>query len=365
MRIPDLSFIVYLANPNSSTKAVAVDGDTSHLPPTVPIAVGTTSAFDLTYKHPNTSILLRAGPASLSKDATPLLSSFVSMYLAGRDSPILIGTPLLPSLRVPAEFPAPNPPPRILQDVTIRDMRIVLRGERVLASGTVFARVILPAGIRLSLEAKRIWPDVLVFDGEVPKDEPELNGTAFSSAKEPDFTFDQRLPRWPGKQSDGSHSHKDKENERGKVPKEPLPDPLPERAFARIRPDDWLDADSTPLDADDGQGASEYTVTARVENIPLEVLPGREIVFQRFVAKVMFGSGGALAGVRGVAAVAASVDGIALGDEDEGTAHVVELTGLPFSGSFRVGKKGFGERCVWVVGFDIPSGSVGVGRSQV
>ena len=56
----------------------------------------------------------------------------------------------------------------------------------------------------------------------------------------------------------------------------------------------------------------------------------------------MFGGEGALAGVKGVAGVAASVDGVVLGGDDGeegGGGSEVELLGIPVQGSFRVGKK--------------------------
>lgn len=253
----------------------------------------------------------------LPRAAAPLLSSFVSSYLSGRDAPIIVGSPLLPSITLPTVFPAPHPKPQILHDVQIKDMRIILKGEQVLASGTVYARVVLPAGIRLKLDADSIWPDVLVFDGEVP-DEDAVVFRGEELTKKP-------------KEDKG----------RSRIPKEPLPSPLPERAFARIRPEDWLPANSFPLDPSPGGSAGQFEVSAKVNNVPLEVLPGRDLLLQRFVAKVLFGPDGALAGVRGIAAVAASVDGLPVDDDDgdENQKHIVELTGLPFSGSFRVGKK--------------------------
>ena len=87
-------------------------------------------------------------------------------------------------------------------------------------------------------------------------------------------------------------------------------------------------------------GTSEYIVTADIENVPLEVLPGRQKLMSSFVAKVLFGPQGALAGVQGTAAVAALVDGLPVaGDGHESGGGIVELLGLPFTGSFRVGKK--------------------------
>lgn len=118
-------------------------------------------------------------------------------------------------------------------------------GTTFLASGTVFARIVLPKGVEVGLDVHRVLPDVLIFDGEVP-----------DSVK---------LPHGP--------------------PSSPsLPDPLPERAFARIRPDDWLTSLSVPDDPQDGEG-SAFAVTAKIVDVPLEVLPGRQTEFSRFVRK--------------------------------------------------------------------------------
>ena len=52
--------------------------------------------------------------------------------------------------------------------------------------------------------------------------------------------------------------------------------------------------------------------------------------------KVIFGTQGALAGVQGVAAVAVRVNGLPFANGHDGE---MELTGLPFEGSVRIGKK--------------------------
>lgn len=292
------------------------------IPPLLSVSTGYCLPFSLT--HPNVSLSLVGTISPLPRAAAPLLSSFVSSYLSGRDAPIIVGSPLLPSITLPTVFPAPQPKPQILHDVQIKDMRINLKGEQVLASGTVYARVVLPAGIRLKLDADSIWPDVLVFDGEVPDDDLAVDQNEESTAMKYDV---EKKPK--------------EKKGRSRIPKEPLPSPLPERAFARIRPEDWLPANSFPLDPSPGGTAGQFEVSAKVNNVPLEVLPGRDLLLQRFVAKVLFGPDGALAGVRGTAAVAASVDGLPVDDDDgdENQKHIVELTGLPFSGSFRVGKK--------------------------
>ena len=53
--------------------------------------------------------------------------------------------------------------------------------------------------------------------------------------------------------------------------------------------------------------------------------------------QVIFGSHGALAGVQGVAAVAVHIDGLPIEQGDSG--GEMQLNGLPFQGSVRVGKK--------------------------
>ena len=118
-----------------------------------------------------------------------------------------------------------------------------------MASGTVYARVVLPKGMDVNLDVNRVLPDVLIFDGEVPL-----------------LFLDRR------DEEDGN-------------PAPPLPDPLPERAFARIRPDKWLDSLSKADEAPSQEG-SVYTVTADLVDVPLQVLPGREKAFSTFVGKV-------------------------------------------------------------------------------
>jgi hypothetical protein len=128
-------------------------------------------------------------------------------------------------------------------------MKLIPKGTLFTASGTVYARVVLPQGMDINLDVNRVLPDVLVFDGEVP--------SPFPGSKD--------------------------ENEDDPVP--PLPDPLPERAFARIRPEKWLDSLSK-VDEVPGKEGSTYTVTAKIVDVPLQVLPGRQKAFSNFVSKV-------------------------------------------------------------------------------
>lgn len=119
-------------------------------------------------------------------------------------------------------------------------------GTPFTASGTVFARIVLPRGVDVGLFVSRVLPDVLIFDGEVSE------GVA------------------------APH-----------LAPAPLPDPLPENAFGHIRPDDWLPAMSVRDEPWEGVGAV-YVVSAKIVDVPLEVLPGRQKKFSNFVSKVAF-----------------------------------------------------------------------------
>jgi hypothetical protein len=205
----------------------------------MPVAEVEVASFPLTY--PNITTHVSGSPLPLHQNGTSTISAFLTRYLSGLPNPISISTSLLPGTIIPAHLPAINPRPQILQNVTIRDMKIV-PGTPFLASGTVFARVVLPSGFHIGLNVSRILPDVLVFDGEITAEGPP-------------------------------------------PPAPPLPDPLPRRAFARIRTDSWVPAESEEEISGPGAGTS-IRITAKIVEVPLEVLPGREKEFSNFVSKV-------------------------------------------------------------------------------
>lgn len=147
-------------------------------------------------------------------------------------------------------------------------------GDTLVASGTIYATFGLPLGMEdltPLIDVRKIWPDTLIFNGEVPRETPG-NSTV------------GRIMT-PGDN--------------------PLPDPLPERAFARILPEHWIPAQVIlPENTDDILGWDDavledshmYTekekkvvtrvVTAEMIDAPLDVLPGRDDEFQAFVRKV-------------------------------------------------------------------------------
>jgi len=113
-------------------------------------------------------------------------------------------------------------------------------------------------------------------------------------------------------------------------------------------------------DEEEEREGTRVVVTASFTDVPLEVIPGREKEFRGFVAKVLFSTSGAMAGVQGTAAVSVHVEGLPIahdsihsppgdddepenegeGGDDEEDTGTIELYGLPFSGRVRVGKKG-------------------------
>ncbi|KAI0672036.1 hypothetical protein C8Q78DRAFT_971601 [Trametes maxima] len=288
-RSPQLPFVISLPSSDSA--------------PPVPVASVHSHPFLLT--HPNISLTVSGTVVPLERNASGALSAFVSEYISGRDADIQITTPLVPGLVVNTTFPAPRPKPEILRNVAIKDMKIKPVGTSMVASGTVHALVVLPQGIEVGINASRVFPDVLVYDGPVPT---------------PGDNESTETTMWM----------------QGPPPTQPLPDPSPPRAFAHIVPEDWLPADCVPAEGPEGSG-STVAVTARIDDVPLKVLPGREREFSDFVSKVVFGSNGAVAGVQGVAAVAVRINGLPFANGHDGE---MELTGLPFQGSVRIGKKG-------------------------
>ncbi|KAJ3574879.1 hypothetical protein NP233_g1459 [Leucocoprinus birnbaumii] len=325
--VPSLPLIVSLPNGTNSS---------------VPVANLSTLPFKST--HPNITMYVEGTVPALPKSSFPLLSAFLSRYLNGESNPILISTPLFsssdpsegPGFQIPAEFPAPNHRPNLLRNVTIKDMRIRPSGTTFLANGVVFAKVVLPKGMDVGVDVFRVFPDVLVFDGEAPDD---FQDTQYS---------------WPHRQLPGEFPKRsEQEKAHSLPPSPPLPDPLPPHAFGHIRPEDWLPSLSVRLDDDEDDGGEDetgavYAVSAKVIDVPLQMLPGRSREFTNFVGKVIFRSDGAVAGIEGFAAVTLEVDGLPISvsepakhrkNGDKGA--MLELMGLPVRGSVRVGKKGF------------------------
>ncbi|EIW73155.1 hypothetical protein TREMEDRAFT_26565 [Tremella mesenterica DSM 1558] len=294
----NLPFSISLPHHNSSLETIMATVITSpiHLPSNTSDEItlhisGLISPFLAPLPSPNTTI-----PSPLSL--------FLQRYLHGLPNPIIVrglsslptitshpSPPAwllnsLPALRLPLSFPGPQPPPKVIQSVAIENMRLSESGGKMRASGTVIAIIELPPGMeKVLLEVHQVKPDVLIFDGPAPD---ELSSPLISVSSK--------------------NNHKEED--------------YPEGAFGYIHPDQYLDATSEQSDG-------KVTVRAPLDNVELVILPGRDKQLSDFVGKVVF-KGGALAGIKGDAAVQVRMHGVV------GT---VSLEKLPVKGETWVGRQ--------------------------
>ncbi|KZS97040.1 hypothetical protein SISNIDRAFT_547120 [Sistotremastrum niveocremeum HHB9708] len=335
--------------------ALAVSNETLSLDGSLPVANATNAAFTVSSRAPNITVPVigQIGPLNLTKsdNSSNLLSSFLQNYLSGENSPILLVPSIPPSLFpnstdviIPFSFPGPSPKPQVLRDVHISQMSIKLKGVvvtkgQVYASGKVEAKVVLPRGMHMDIDVMRVAVDALISDGQGTDDSGSisLSGVDGTISRLVDGSWP-----WPSRGNEkGTPANKGDESrtddgDLDAPPSRPLPSPLPPRVFARIRPEKWLEASSEEVDGDDEDGTT-VVVQSRFQDVPLEVLDGREGIFSGFVRKVLF-KGSAVAGVEGVAGVGVTIPGL-LGDADgDGQGELLELSGLPFEGSVEIGK---------------------------
>ena len=285
--------------------------------------------------------LLKA-PAGVKPPLSRALSRFVARYLSGKDNDVLIRydtspePPLAsdpdPSAPFPPSFvselasnytfvfklPGTNEVPDVFHNLRMEDMKIKLGGGGgdgpegdLLASGRVVGEVVLPEaakGLEEAINAKRILPDVLVYDGELPR-----------------FNFDDNLFDSEHDQLSLGH-HGGRVDEQADYP----PNPLPATAFARMKPVASMPAETIHYPANSTHNATTI-VSATFVDAPLFLLPGRGDVLRRFVGKIVFG-GKTKASMKGISAVE-----LALGGFGE-----IGLEDIPIEASFMVGRGGVG-----------------------
>lgn len=273
-----------------------------------------------------------------TRAASRQMSKFLSTYLAGHFSPVIVSIPHL-NLSLPYDFPAPHPKPKVLEDVQLSNVKFVLRGLEASVSGSVDVVIAFPKGINLDVLVHRVAVDVITFDGPVPQ--PVNLSRASWNPILPFPTIPVIIPRielpWPWNKHYTS---------KPSPPPHPLPDPLPENAFARIRPEEWLNASSVPeilnewvLVNGDGStfssdGGTRLKVRSEFRDVPVKILPGRDHVFRKFVRKFLF-SDETLTGIQGFAGVGVFIPGMLEGDDQKGD---LELLDLPFDGAVFVSK---------------------------
>ncbi|GAA5999976.1 uncharacterized protein JCM10292_003563 [Rhodotorula paludigena] len=287
------------------------------------------------------------------------LSRFVARYLAGRANDVFIRydadpEPLLPSdpshdAPLPPRFvsdlvanqtlhvrvPGTNETPELFRNLRMEDMRIKLgggdddTGADLLASGRVVGEVVLPEMAKKladGIDAQSIWPDVLVYDGELPgrgllerAEEAQFLDAATSAQGQLAFSsepFGTDLAALIGDDDDTT---------------EYPPSPVPANAFARMRPSSAMDASTIHIPANGTHNATTL-VSATFVDAPLYLLPGRGDVLRRFVAKIIFGGPGnkVKASMAGITSVRIALSGFG----------EVELHEIPIEASFMVGRGG-------------------------
>ncbi|GAA5886201.1 hypothetical protein JCM16303_004459 [Sporobolomyces ruberrimus] len=271
------------------------------------------------------------------------LSRFVARYLSGKPNDVLIRYDPSPEPPLPSDpdasapfppsfvadlasnytfvfkLPGTNDVPDVFHNLRMEDMKIKLGGGEgpegdLLASGRVVGEVVLPEAAKSledAINAKRIQPDVLVYDGDLPR-----------SNLDSDDSFDSDHDQF----SLGRHSGGEVD-ELADYP----PNPLPANAFARMKMVNSMPAETIHIPANATHNATTI-VSATFVDAPLFLLPGRGDVLRRFVAKIVF-SGKAKASMKGLSAVE-----LALGGFGE-----ISLEDIPIEASFMVGRSGVGS----------------------
>jgi len=228
--------------------------------------------------------------------------------------------------------------------VHLSNLKFALHGLETLVSGQVEVQIAFPKGINLNVLVHQVTVDLVAFDGPVPNtNKPDSLSTNFGSAFpwKPPITIPRVELPWPW----------DHHISKPSPPPHPVPDPLPENAFARIRPEEWLNATSvrvnhvTWLENSNvgGSGGPNNGVGTRLKvysefrDVPVKILPGRDHVFRKFVRKFLFNDE-TLTGIQGYAGVGVIIPGLLEGGEWGGD---LELLDLPFDGVVYVGKEVF------------------------
>lgn len=329
----------------------------SALPFSFPLGANTAdlavSGFVVPDVGKNTSVPSRTD----DEEKAPLsiaLSNFVKRFLNGLPNTISLRydvspPPSLPSSPNPeAPFPPPflssllgdetfsfiipgsNSTPDFFQNLRMEDMRVKLgSGEAgsgdLLASGKVVGEVVLPEevqGLGKEINAKWIWPDVLVYDGDLPAQH-------FSSSLAEDESTDNLLAAGIDQLSfRASSSSLSLDDQPAAYP----PTPVPANAFARMSPSSSMVATTLHVPGNSTHPVGRTFVSAAFVDAPLFLLPGRGDILRKFIAKIVFApSGGKVkASMRGITGVKVDIGG--LGE--------VELEEVPIEAGFMVGRGG-------------------------
>ncbi|SPO24996.1 uncharacterized protein UTRI_01511_B [Ustilago trichophora] len=235
---------------------------------------------------------------------------------------------------VPISFPGAKVT-ELIKNVTIDDLKITphpFEKDKLLCSGTVMGEMNMPGQLSsIDVKITHLWPDILVYDGLPPSMRKSL---ASAAANAPVGRFNmlngaldslKRLAFLDGPNLEELATADDPKKPEPE-PAPPLPDPLPEKAFGRVRPYDFAPAE-TFVDPTDPKGERKL-LRAVLKDVPFTVLPGRSSIFRSFTWKLVTGQG-ALVGIEGTSR--AKIWNSGLGQ--------LQLRNLPVKGAFMLGKR--------------------------
>ncbi|GAA6033827.1 hypothetical protein JCM8097_000361 [Rhodosporidiobolus ruineniae] len=294
------------------------------------------------------------------------LSRFVARYLSNRPNSVYIRydprpeppLPSLPSPDAPApppflaklladqvmevKLPGTNETPELFRNLRMEDMRVKLGGmggegddADLLASGRVVGEVVLPdlaKALEEGIDARSIWPDVLVYDGDLPGRGEGGGEGVWDGAGGGGGGADQVAFFSFSSSSSSGRANEEEEEEDDDLPcAEYPPSPIPANAFARMRPLSSMPAITLHTPANATHNATTL-VSASFVDAPLYLLPGRGDVLRRFVAKIVFGPPGqkVKASMKGQTSVRVGLEGFG----------EVSLSEIPIEAAFMVGRGG-------------------------
>ncbi|EST10169.1 hypothetical protein PSEUBRA_000582 [Kalmanozyma brasiliensis GHG001] len=234
---------------------------------------------------------------------------------------------------LPISFPGAEVT-ELIKNVTINDLKISphpFDHDKLLCSGTVMGEMNMPGELSsIDVQITHMWPDILVYDGLPPdmRKSVEVAGRPVSRFNMLDGALDslKRLAFLHDSADDAQLVSALKDDPKKPEPVPPLPDPLPEKAFGRVRPYDFSPAE-TFTDPADPEGKRKL-LRAVLKDVPFTVLPGRGPLFRSFTWKLVTGQG-ALVGIQGTSR--AKIWNSGLG--------ALQLRNLPVKGAFMLGKR--------------------------
>ncbi|KAJ1032416.1 hypothetical protein NDA16_000442 [Ustilago loliicola] len=234
---------------------------------------------------------------------------------------------------VPISFPG-SKVTELIKNVTINDLKITphpFEHDKLLCSGTVMGEMNMPGQLAsIDVKITHMWPDILVYDGLPPSmckghHEADVTRSRFTLLNGA-LDSVKRLAFLDGSEPEATVAKSDDSKKPEPEPAPPLPDPLPEKAFGRVRPYDFAPAE-TFVDPTDPKGERKL-LRAVLKDVPFNVLPGRGPLFRSFTWKLVTGQG-ALVGIEGTSR--AKIWNSGLG--------ALQLKNLPVKGAFILGKR--------------------------